>query len=112
MVEARESEGDRVDFVVKLVVGKEPVDVPVEFRAWSVGSSATSRISIARPRPTSLAVAPPPGTRPIPTSTWPSNVFSRAANRRSQATPLDSPRLISEGALREAPLPEPGVHAS
>ena len=60
-------------------------------------SSATRRISSARPRPTrreSLAIGPPPGTTPVPTSNWPSSVFSREANRRSQASTnsLPAPR--------------------
>ena len=36
MVEARESCGDRLDLVVELVVGDQPVDVPVLLRARSV----------------------------------------------------------------------------
>ena len=49
------------------------------------------------PRPTrraSLAIGPPPGTTPTPTSHWPRSVFSREANRRSQArtNSLPAPR--------------------
>ena len=60
-------------------------------------SSATSRISSARPRPTrraSRAVGAPPGTTPMPTSNWPSTAFSRDAKRRSVASTnsLPAPR--------------------
>jgi hypothetical protein len=64
VVEPRESRRDLFDLFVELVVGDGAVDVAVLLRSGRVESSATSRISSARPRPTSLesrAIGPPPG---------------------------------------------------
>jgi hypothetical protein len=50
-----------------------------------VGDEEDSGRAAAADQAASRAIGPPPGITPIPTSNWPSSVFSREANRRSQA---------------------------
>jgi hypothetical protein len=94
VVEPRGSCGDRLDLVVKLVVGDGPVDVPVLLRARPVEVVGDEEELKRAARPASresLAIGPPPATSPIPASNWPCSVFSRDAKRRSHASPNSLP---------------------
>ena len=98
VIEAREPRRDRLDLVVEPVVGDRPVDVPVLLRARSVEVVGDEQ-DLERAAATDQPREPAPsgrrrGPRPVPTSNWPSSVFSREANRRSQASTnsLPAPR--------------------